>query len=94
MSRWWITVLCAAVTFAINSADLRAQGYGVELHNILMSVSGGMGGPSIARTMDVPSALNGNPSNLTRFRGTQFCNSGAWVEPPSTFVTPVVSCRV
>lgn len=44
MSRWGIAVLCAAVSFAVNSANLQAQGYGLELHNILMPVSGGMGG--------------------------------------------------
>jgi len=70
-------VLCTLLSLAINDADLQAQGYGVELHNILMPVSGGMGGTSIARAMDVPSALNGNPSNLDRWRDVQ-CIGTVW----------------
>jgi long-chain fatty acid transport protein len=48
---------------------------------MLMPVSGGMGGVSIARPLDVQSTLGGNPATLAGFRGTQFSFGGGWVEP-------------
>ena len=43
-----------------------------------MPASGGMGGTSISRPQDFLSAINGNPSTLEQFRGTQFSFGGAW----------------
>jgi len=59
----------------------RGQSFGIELFNNLMPASGGMGGASIATPQDVQSAVYGNPSTLTQYRGTHFGMSGAWVEP-------------
>lgn len=59
----------------------KAQSFGVELHNTMMSASGGMGGVSIARPQDLTSAINANPAALTQFRGTQFTFGGGWAEP-------------
>ena len=58
-----------------------AQSFGVELFNNLMPASGGMAGASIASPQDVQSAIYGNPSTMTQYRGTQFALGGAWVEP-------------
>ena len=58
-----------------------AQNFGVELFNNVKPASGGMAGTSIATPQDVQSAINGNPSTLTQFHGTQFSFSGAWIEP-------------
>lgn len=60
---------------------LKAQSFGVESHNTLMPAAGGMGGASLARPQDLTSAINGNPSTMSQFRGTQFQFGGAWVEP-------------
>ena len=70
-------LLCAFGT----AGQARAQSFGIELHNTLMPASGGMGGVSIARPQDVPSALGGNPATLTQYLGTQFTFGGGWIEP-------------
>ncbi len=69
------------VLLGIAPAALKAQSFGVETHNTVMPAAGGMGGTSIARPQDLSSAINGNPSTLTQFRGTQFQFGGAWIEP-------------
>lgn len=60
-----------------------AQPFGIELHNTMMPIAGGMGGVSIAQPLEPLSAINGNPAALTRFDGTQFQFGGGWAE--STF---------
>src|SRR5262245_53998877 len=69
------------LVFMLDASALKAQSFGVELHNTLMPASGGMGGVSIAQPQDLVSAINGNPAALTQFRGTQFIFGGAWAEP-------------
>ncbi|MCP4189808.1 MAG: hypothetical protein GY768_04185 [Planctomycetaceae bacterium] len=81
LRRCFIVLLVLSFTLIWTTSEARAQAFGVELHNNLMPVSGAMGGASLANAQDLPSAINGNPANLARFRGTQFCNAGAWVEP-------------
>jgi long-chain fatty acid transport protein len=77
-----IVLAVAATTSFVNAAhQVRAQSYGIELHNTLMPVSGAMGGASIARPQDSLSAINGNPGALTEFSGTRFSIGGTWVEP-------------
>ena len=66
---------------ALSPEAARAQSFGVELFNNLMPASGGMAGTSIASPQDVQSAVYGNPSTMTQYRGTQFAFGGAWVEP-------------
>jgi long-chain fatty acid transport protein len=56
------------------------QGFGVELHNTMNPVAGGMGGASIARPQENISAINGNPASLTKLRGTQFTFGSGWLE--------------
>ena len=72
--------LLVTVVWAGSARDVRAQSFGVELHNTLMPISGAMGGASIAKPQDVMSAMAGNPSALSQFHGTQFTFSGGWVE--------------
>jgi long-chain fatty acid transport protein len=67
------------------SVVANAQSFGVELHNTMMSASGGMGGVSIARPQDLTGAINANPAALTPFRGTQFTFGGGWAEPTFNF---------
>ena len=61
--------------------ELKAQSFGIELHNTMMPASGGMAGVSIAEPQDLVSAINANPATLTQFQGTQFLMGGGWVEP-------------
>ncbi len=78
-----LTVVAAIAIGAALSGTrtVHAQTFGVELHNNLMSASGGMGGVSIAEPQDLTSGINGNPASLTQFAGTQFTFGGAWAEP-------------
>ncbi len=72
-----VFVLCLVGT----QSEVKAQTFGVELHNTLMPASGGMGGASVARPQDLTSAINANPATLTQFEGTQFMFGGGWAEP-------------
>ena len=73
-------LLLSALTVMACASLVRAQTFGVELHNTIMPAAGAMGGVSIARPQDLTSALNANPASLTQFRGTNFTFSGAWAE--------------
>ena len=79
MSHRLVFLLLAFVVLSPEAAH--AQSFGVELFNNLMPASGGMAGTSIASPQDVQSAVYGNPSTMTQYRGTQFAFGGAWVEP-------------
>ena len=79
MSHRLVFLLLAFVALSAEAAH--AQSFGVELFNNLMPASGGMAGTSIASPQDVQSAVYGNPSTMTQYRGTQFAFGGAWVEP-------------
>ncbi len=66
--------------FGAMSNSVQAQTFGIELHNNLMPASGGMAGASLSQPQDLQSAMNGNPSTLRQFKGTQFSFSGAWAD--------------
>jgi long-chain fatty acid transport protein len=78
--KFWLRSVCFAGALAFGTSSVQAQTLGVELHNVVMPASGGMGGVSIARPQDFLSGINGNPASLTQFQGTQFTFSGAWAE--------------
>ncbi len=74
--------LALVLVLAVVSAHrARAQSFGIELLNNVMPASGGMAGVSNASPQDLQSAINGNPSTITQFKGTQFGLSSAWIEP-------------
>ena len=73
--------LVVLLILAASTNQAKGQSFGIELHNTLMPASGGMAGVSVARPLDVQSALNGNPATLSQFPGTQFGFSGGWIEP-------------
>jgi long-chain fatty acid transport protein len=66
---------------AWNTQQAHAQTFGQDVHNLINPASGGMGGTSLARPQDAQSAIFGNPSTLSQFRGTQFSMGAAWSEP-------------
>ena len=78
--KFWLRGVGFAGALAFGTSSVQAQTLGVELHNVVMPASGGMGGVSIARPQDFLSGINGNPASLTQFQGTQFTFSGAWAE--------------
>ena len=77
----WLAVATLTAFWSFGLGEIaHAQTYGVELHNMLMPVSGGMGGASLALPQDVQSTLGGNPATLAGFQGTQFSFGGGWIE--------------
>ena len=58
-------VVCLLFGVSVTAAEVRAQSFGIELHNSLMPASGGMAGASLTRPQDLQSAINGNPATLT-----------------------------
>jgi long-chain fatty acid transport protein len=68
-----IVLVFAANALCFSAArDAYAQALGIEIHNMVMPASGGLGGVSIARPQDLQSAIHGNPSTIAQFEGTQF----------------------
>ena len=82
-TRFVITSIIFFSLASIPASYTYSQSFGPELRNTVMPASGAMGGASLARPQDLQSAINGNPATMARFYGTQFSNSGAWIE--STF---------
>lgn len=69
------------VLTVLSTQVAHAQSFGVELFNTVKPASGAMAGASIASPQDVQSAINGNPSTMTRYGGTHFAMGGVWIEP-------------
>ncbi|MGC3968170.1 MAG: hypothetical protein QM775_12610 [Pirellulales bacterium] len=72
-------LIAVFVTTAL-AGRAQAQPFGVELHNTMMPIAGGMGGVSIAQPLEPLAAINANPASITRFDGTQFQFGGGWSE--------------
>ena len=60
--RFLAVLLVFVVWIAASSPLVRAQTFGLELHNTLMPASGGMAGTSLSRPQDLQSAINANPA--------------------------------
>jgi long-chain fatty acid transport protein len=65
----------------LSADEAAAQTYGTDLHNVAQPASGGMAGVSLAAPQDAPSALFGNPSTMTQFRGTVVTTGLNWLQP-------------
>ncbi|MHB8899850.1 MAG: OmpP1/FadL family transporter [Thermoguttaceae bacterium] len=74
-------VMAMLALLASGGQQAHAQLFGVDVHNTINPASGAMGGASLARPQDVQSAVAGNPSTLSEFRGSQFSLGGVWSEP-------------
>ena len=82
MKRALAAVLAVGLAFfASNTHEAYAQTFGLDVHNLINPASGGMAGTSLASPQDVQSAIFGNPSTLSEFRGTQFSMGATWSEP-------------
>lgn len=79
-ARTWMRTSFLCLGLALVASAVRAQSFGIDLHNTLTPASGGMAGASLSRPQDLQSAINGNPATLTQFRGTQFSLGGGWAE--------------
>jgi len=73
------TLLAAPVAHAAN--------YGTDLNNTMLPATGGMGGASVARTVEGAAAVFGNPATLTEY------NEGTTVSFGATYYRPDVNVK-
>jgi long-chain fatty acid transport protein len=67
----YLAIVIAAL--AASSTAVVAGTNGTDLNNNLLPATGGMGGASVARTVEPAAAVFGNPANLTQYNeGTSF----------------------
>lgn len=60
----------------------QATTYGTDVNNSALPATGGMGGASIARTVEGAAAVFGNPANLTQYKeGTTFSFGATFFDP-------------
>jgi len=59
-----------------------AANYGTDLNNTMLPATGGMGGASVARTVEGAAAVFGNPATLTEYNeGTTFSFGATFYKP-------------
>jgi long-chain fatty acid transport protein len=67
----------------LTSSSLTLAGtFGTDLNNNLLPATGGMGGASVARTVEPAAAVFGNPATLTEYnKGTSFTFGATYFDP-------------
>jgi len=74
-----ILVLAVAALF---TPIVQATTFGTDVNNTVLPATGGMGGASIARTVEGAAAVFGNPANLTQYKeGTTFTFGATFLDP-------------
>lgn len=74
-------ILVAAIT-ALFIPAAQATTFGTDVNNSVLPATGGMGGASIARTVEGAAAVFGNPANLTQYKeGTTFTFGASFLDP-------------
>lgn len=73
--------LAAAAAMLVVASATQAGPHGYDLHNNLAPASQAFAGTSLARPQDTVSAVFGNPSTLTDFKGTQFTFGATFYNP-------------
>jgi long-chain fatty acid transport protein len=74
-----ILVLAVAALF---TPLAQATTFGTDVNNSVLPATGGMGGASVARTVEGAAAVFGNPANLTQYKeGTTFTFGASFFDP-------------
>lgn len=74
-------ILVAAIT-ALFIPAAQATTFGTDVNNTALPATGGMGGASVARTVEGAAAVFGNPANLTQYKeGTTFTFGATFLDP-------------
>lgn len=72
----------ALVITALFVPMAQAANYGTDLNNTMLPATGGMGGASVARTVEGAAAVFGNPATLTQYNeGTTFSFGATFYKP-------------
>lgn len=70
------------MTTALLVPVAHAANYGTDLNNTMLPATGGMGGASVARTIEGAAAVFGNPATLTEYnQGTTFSFGATFYKP-------------
>ena len=76
----YLAILIGAL--AVSSTSAIAGTFGTDLNNNMLPATGGMGGASIARTVEPAAAVFGNPATLSQYNnGTSFTFGATFLEP-------------
>ena len=74
-------ILVAAIA-ALFIPAAQATTFGTDVNNTVLPATGGMGGASIAHTVEGAAAVFGNPANLTQYKeGTTFTFGATFFDP-------------
>lgn len=74
-------ILVAAIA-ALFIPAAQATTFGTDVNNSVLPATGGMGGASVARTVEGAAAVFGNPANLTQYKeGTTFTFGASFFDP-------------
>lgn len=66
-------IVCTLAATLLAAPVAHAANYGTDLNNTMLPATGGMGGASVARTIEGAAAVFGNPATLTEYnQGTSF----------------------
>ncbi len=74
--------LAISIGMLASSSVALAGTFGTDLNNNMLPATGGMGGASIARTVEPAAAVFGNPATLTEYnKGTSFTFGATFFDP-------------
>jgi len=74
--------ILAVMVTALFVPVAQAANYGTDLNNTMLPATGGMGGASVARTVEGAAAVFGNPATLTQYNeGTTFSFGATFYKP-------------
>ncbi len=77
--------LAILIGMMTSSSVVMAGTFGTDLNNNLLPATGGMGGASVARTVEPAAAVFGNPATLTEYnKGTSFTFGATYFDPTLT----------
>jgi len=73
----------AVLIGTLASSSIASAGtFGTDLNNNMLPATGGMGGASVARTVEPAAAVFGNPATLTEYnKGTSFTFGATFFDP-------------
>jgi long-chain fatty acid transport protein len=74
--------ILAFMVAALFAPVAQAANYGTDFNNTMLPATGGMGGASVARTVEGAAAVFGNPATLTQYNeGTTFSFGATFYKP-------------
>ncbi|SFJ80261.1 OmpP1/FadL family transporter [Methylophaga sulfidovorans] len=77
--------LAITIGMLTSSSAALAGTFGTDLNNNMLPATGGMGGASVARTVEPAAAVFGNPANLIEYnKGTSFTFGATFFDPHLT----------